>query len=506
MYQSIKEFLSDFHLAHLFKKKYRTADILFISFLLLYLNLDIIFLNSLKGLGFPYDNFLMESSTQFDYFFNITGVEESDNVLNKTSNLSPQLSTPFTISFSTFLSKLIALTGKKHFILLAIYITLFLGFLLLSLKKTNSLKVIFLSLFSYPIILLLDRGNIFILGIFVLLLVTFASKDLFIQTLSLAIAASIQPFLILFMLPLSSKFHKQHSAQPKTKIWFFFALWFICINAISLSLNQNLIGLNAIDSIGGGILGSKMQDDSSMAYGSSLTGLLFYCFNKTYMVLSFALSAVIIISIFGFNKIKHRITTSQFTYENLTYIICIAITLLLPGFSGSYLVIMLLPLILFPAMEYSFGYLVVYGFILGAKNFLHLNFSSQIISWQIIINPILLMLLLATELFQIRFIARSTGELKSGIRLNYIRQMAIAFYCIILFIGYSYYKNNSERTAHNLRIGLPSDFDPELYLEINPGLQEYWWSIGINESGESLLNRAELHYKAFGSKEGWKYK
>jgi hypothetical protein len=60
--------------------------------------------------------------------------------------------------------------------------------------------------------------------------------------------------------------------------------------------------------------------------------------------------------------------------------------------------------------------------------------------------------------------------------------------------------------THNLEVGLPIDFDPELYLELNPGLIEFWHSRGINKSGQDLLNHAELHYKNFGIKDNWKYK
>jgi hypothetical protein len=65
---------------------------------------------------------------------------------------------------------------------------------------------------------------------------------------------------------------------------------------------------------------------------------------------------------------------------------------------------------------------------------------------------------------------------------------------------------DADQQAHNKEVGLPLDFDPATYLEINPGLVEFWKSHGIHESGEVLLNHAEEHYKAFGSKDGWKYR
>ena len=63
-----------------------------------------------------------------------------------------------------------------------------------------------------------------------------------------------------------------------------------------------------------------------------------------------------------------------------------------------------------------------------------------------------------------------------------------------------------ETKAHNLEMGLPPDFDPALYLRLNPGLIEYWHSVGIYESGSALLRRGELHYVGFGANQKLPYK
>lgn len=60
--------------------------------------------------------------------------------------------------------------------------------------------------------------------------------------------------------------------------------------------------------------------------------------------------------------------------------------------------------------------------------------------------------------------------------------------------------------AHNLAMGLPPDFDPELYLQMHPILVKFWNSRGIFESGRPLLDHAEIHYRDFGAKDGWQYK
>ena len=69
-----------------------------------------------------------------------------------------------------------------------------------------------------------------------------------------------------------------------------------------------------------------------------------------------------------------------------------------------------------------------------------------------------------------------------------------------------YESTKTGQEIHNIETGLPADFDPAIYLRLNPGLEEFWKSQGINDSGQRLLDHAEEHYKAFGAKDGWRYK
>jgi hypothetical protein len=61
--------------------------------------------------------------------------------------------------------------------------------------------------------------------------------------------------------------------------------------------------------------------------------------------------------------------------------------------------------------------------------------------------------------------------------------------------------------VHNIETGLPPDFDPKKYLELNPGLEKFWISKGIKHtSKKALLEHAEIHYRDFGAKDNWQYK
>jgi hypothetical protein len=76
----------------------------------------------------------------------------------------------------------------------------------------------------------------------------------------------------------------------------------------------------------------------------------------------------------------------------------------------------------------------------------------------------------------------------------------------ILAGGFIFRYKMIQQEKHNIEVGLPIDFDPETYLILNPGLQEFWRSQGIFESGQPLIDRTEIHYKYFGEKDHWRYR
>jgi len=94
------------------------------------------------------------------------------------------------------------------------------------------------------------------------------------------------------------------------------------------------------------------------------------------------------------------------TFEKMTFLASISFVLFMPVTADYYLIIMLLPLLIFPNSKFSLGYFFIYGLLLGAKNFLYITGTN--ISYQVFLNPILLLLMLFAEFELISFFRRKT--------------------------------------------------------------------------------------------------
>ena len=211
----------------------------------------------------------------------------------------------------------------------------------------------------------------------------------------------------------------------------------------------------------------------------------------------------------------------QLVKKNIVFISCISFVLFMPVTGDYYLLIMLIPLLAYPQSSYSSGYMIIYGLLLGAKNLPYVDYMEHIpIALQVFINPVLLLILLFAEFNLMGSVKReplTTGD-DQPIAIHFlrkvdsrfskfikpIRKILIAFLILsiltgLIFFRYTLYKNE----VHNKEVGLPVDFDPEIYLKLNPGLQEYWESSGIHETGPALWHHAEVHYIGFGSRDGW---
>ena len=210
--------------------------------------------------------------------------------------------------------------------------------------------------------------------------------------------------------------------------------------------------------------------------------------------------------------------------KNMVFISCISFVLFMPVTGDYYLLVMLIPLLAFPQTSYSLGYVITFGLLLGAKNFPYLDYIEHIpISPQVFINPTLLLIILFAEFNLIGFIRReiSTTEKGEYALIQFLRksdhQMSrllkpfkkalIALILVTALAGTTFFRYTLyTKEVHNKEVGLPPDFDPETYLRLNPGIQEYWESVGIHETGPALLNHAEIHYLGFGSRDGWVYR
>jgi hypothetical protein len=98
------------------------------------------------------------------------------------------------------------------------------------------------------------------------------------------------------------------------------------------------------------------------------------------------------------------------SFEKAVFVTCIAFVVFMPVTGDYYLLIMFLPLLLFPRAQYSLGYFLAFGLLLGAKNIGYFPepVGANPLSLQPFINPLLLLLMLFAEFDIIPFMRRTS--------------------------------------------------------------------------------------------------
>jgi hypothetical protein len=416
-------------------------------------------------------------------------------------------------------------------------ISTFIGIFQISKKAGSPWLCALLTILSYPMIFAVDRGNLALI-VFILLLFAMTTEKATWATLAVALAASMKLTPVIFLLPIIL-------SRPISVAWILNVLkqffgWFILINLVAILINGlfltpsmfNPIVLftKTISSYGDNHV-STMQ---GLGYGSSLymptayiASLYAYMPVLTPVGLAIIIYAIIIFFLLFKRDLVNRVYKAM-DQKNMTYLLCVSFTLLMPVTGDYYLLIMMIPLLAFPKTSFSFLYFVFYGLLLGAKNFEYIGIvSNNFISWQVFLNPMLLLLLLLAEFDQLTLVKRDApavrfGEigvfrmLNKGVTVvrNFLSSLSsktvkiiiivIAIGALSVIIDYNY--RRITREAHNIQMGLPQDFNATTYLEINPQIVDFWKSKGINDSDEALVSRAEEHYITFGVKEGLHYK
>jgi hypothetical protein len=554
----------------LFERSYSGKDVLLLAFAVLYVNLVVNAICSFKGLGYPFNTFLIEPLDRFGDFFKVMdglGIADTWDGFNESfiyyEHLLPVSSTIY-LGFA----KLINFTGGKYFVLLGFYVSCLYCIYAISKKQGNHRQIFFFTLASYPVLFSMDRGNLAIL-VFTLLFFALTTKNILFSTLAIALATSIKLTPIIFLVPLVLD-------RPLTLKWVIqvaslFFNWLILVNSIAIITNGIFLTPSVIDPfvLFGGPLRSYSQNHINtlvgLIYGSSLYMPTLYLTNKFNFlpeIKSYEL-VIIICGIIGLCLLAKGTIVKTYNKlldkRNFIFLSSICFVLFMPVTGDYYLLILLIPLLSFPQTQYSFGYFLVFGLLLGAKNFLFINHTefigNSLIPWQAFINPILLLILFIGEFDLLNIIKRDQSLDTVNVRItkpihfflklsgilnpifistsrgfgtvyintfNFInrifiwskdavylqkKKIAIVFALIILGWFGNVQISKYQAKVHNIETGLPPDFDPKKYLELNPGLEKFWISKGIKHtSKKALLEHAEIHYRDFGAKDNWQYK
>lgn len=550
-------------------KTYTPNDVFRLAFVLLCLNTAIAIINSLSGLDYPFNTFLVWPSERFgDLFRGVDGFGIVDVWPGFESNFKYyDHLLPFTATSYYITGKLVQLFGDKYIVLSLFYLVCILATFFVSIKNSNRPSVVFFAICSYPMIFAMDRGNIAIV-VFLFLLIAFTTRHIALSTLCIALATSIKLTPVVFVLLLL--LDQPLSVKWVIKVMGLLLVWLLIINFISIQFNGNYLSpkVFSLSLLFNGPINSynisHVNTLQGLGFGSSIfMPLVYLCrkyeipeFFKSYQV------AFFVVAVIGLCLLIKRELRSTFYWllekKNMLFVACLAFVLLMPVTADYYLLILLIPLLAFPKTSFSFGYFLCYALILGPKNIFFLLPSSfqgnKDVSLQVFMNPALLLILLFAEFNLLDSVKRDrpiTSSKGLGIHfLYFLRDIFLGpqqsinsnprttrFYrlirengkkgwfwiysrwrlhmrkiIIVMIIGIAGWIVTAEINMYRIRTrnierGLPADFDPKRYLELNPGLETFWASQSIkHNSKRELWDHAELHYKGFGAKDGWRYK
>ncbi len=527
-----------------FKRSYGSKDILLLAFVILCLNIVINLFNKYYlGLTFPYDTFLHFPWDRFADFLKVIDalhVVETWEPQNPYDKYWYVYAIPFGTVYYYFFAVLILILNNKYLVYILLSLFLLSSHFVISKKLGNSYWVILLSMLSYPVIFTIDRGN-YAFAVYVLIFFALTTDKILLASLAIAVATSLKITPAIFVVLLV--FMKPFTFRRTISILLTFALSLFVINFFSIRVIETQLATTPFNySEFTELVTFYYKDDITnlgrMAYSSSLFLPLLYVaaqldlfdsfvFHiKPFFLPLFIFSVITGILLLNDNFVRNL--NKWLSYEKLVYMTCLSFVLFMPVTADYYLLVMFLPLLIFSSTRYSFGYFIVYGLLLGAKNIFFFkvhdtHFATYDISFQALINPLLLLLLLFAE-FDLagpirrespnsviyknsffRFIEKISE--RYSFQLKPYKKTIIIFTSIALTTWLTAYQvEKAQCKTHNIEIGLPVDFDPAIYLRLNPGLEEYWKASGINESGQRLLDHAEEHYKGFGARDRWKYK
>ncbi len=369
----------------------------------------------------PYLTFLFNPKDRFGDFFKLMDglhiVKVWDGPVDYNAN-----GLPFATAIYALLAKLILFTHSKYGIFIGIHLLLLSAIYFLVRKTGNNLQVFIMVAIVYPLLFAIDRGNIISIFVFLTLLITFRFKNLILFTLGIAVAASIRItpiiFIILFFIG------KPFSFKDLVKVIVTLAVWLILINGLSIFINYRILpegsynlsvffsSLNEYNSI-------YVANMRGLGYGSSLFMPMLWAFKKLHITEFFsplvvpAAIGLLVILISLRKRSINQLIKDIFIPSKLSFILCISFVLFQPVTCDYYLLIMLIPVLLYPSTRYSFWYALIYGALLGAKNYPFIaTTGGNFISLQVIVNPVLLLLLFLAEFDLIKKMKRVTpGEI-----------------------------------------------------------------------------------------------
>ncbi len=419
-------------LQYYFTKSYTSKHIFIGAFLFLCVNVLINLIYYFLGYPHPYTSFLFLPYDRFgDFFksidlFQIVTTWEGPDPLDPRSGLAGR---PFVNVYNFTLANLILFTSNKYFILCSFFIVCLGAFVYVAKKAGNSFTVIFFALVSYPIIFVLDRGN-FALLVFVLLLIALASDNVLFSTFLIGICTALRLTPIVFTIPILVK--EPLTLKRLATVISLSLIWFLVINDLSIWFIRNIIINESYDPVA--IMAREMENYNRnyiLSYdGLPYSSSFFLPFKWLYLKLCEKIpfltpgldyiqpvsSAVAVCSIIAFLLLLKGDLKKTFLMitdaRKVLFLVSLSFILFMPITGDYYLLVLFIPLLLYPKNSYSFLYVLTCALLLAPKNFHYVGsiYISHHISLQVFLNPGLALILLFSEFDLLQNVKRYSAD------------------------------------------------------------------------------------------------
>lgn len=367
-------------------------------------------MGSYLNLPFPFNTFLFSPNMHFSDFWVMVPREKLAPFFGNYFPLASILLTPFLVIKNKLIAYLIFAAGFVAFLLWMNIKT----FKCENLTKAENFRNIFIiSVLSYPILYILDRGNVdmYLLMLFAGFVYCFKREKYLLSAVLIAVQNAIKPFPILFLLLfLFKKKYKEFFLSLILTGILVIGGFMVLKGGFYENLNAFIKNLATFKSL----YVYDLNNANAMTNSSSLFMALKFMLckynsvistiqlGKIYQFLSLGIGGIVL-----FFTWREKKFWKQITFLTL-------LMLLLPYFIADYkLIFLFLPLWLFveegEKTKFDLAYCILFGLLMVPKQFfvllLHTNGLLQLTTFGIIINPILMLIflgLLIAEQFQVK--------------------------------------------------------------------------------------------------------
>ncbi len=388
------------------------------------------------GIGFPHNTFLFIPGDVFADYFEVMDalkIVKTWDGINAYREIGINHMPPFAISIYVLMAyciKFIAFSKATTYLI--IFVLPLLILLLQSSFFANKSSYWFLILFSYPVLIVLTRGNVGILVFVSLAFFILRIESILLSMLFLAIATSIKitpVIFIIYFLVYHLNNWKKIVGGLACFVFFMVMINYLSVNLVSATVSPTIYDPYYFFKAIAKYENIYIQQFQGLGYGSSFymafryvvdlfdrhtrIGFFRFLLNIKPLLVNFTVF-VVLLGLYLWKFPLEKLKAFILNRDNILKVVSIVFVLFTPVTGDYYLTILILPLFFVRFEHFKLPEKILYLLVLAPKNYFFYHF----ISLQVFINPLLLlaMLLVITGLYDFNFIASKSERLKTGFK------------------------------------------------------------------------------------------